>query len=96
MKKTVLFVLLVSVLLLFVSCGNTTTEVTTEEAVTTADTPVTTTTPTTTTTTTPTTPEDPDAWKEKVDWESLDNGYNEETDTYQVQITQNKNVPCYL
>ena len=86
MKKTVLFVLLVSVLLLFVSCGNTTTEVTTEEAVTTADTPVTTTTPTTTTTTTPTTPEDPDAWKEKVDWESLDNGYNEETDTYQVRI----------
>ena len=31
MKKTVLFLLLVSVLLLFVSCGNTTTEVTTED-----------------------------------------------------------------
>lgn len=56
MKKTVFFLLVLSVLLLFVSCGNTTTEVTTEEAVTTADTPVTTTAPTTTATP-PTTPE---------------------------------------
>ena len=82
MKKTVFFLLVLSVLLLFVSCGNTTTEVTTEEAVTTADTPVTTTAPTTTTTTTPVTTTTPitteapdDAWKEKVEW-----GYDFPTD----------------
>ena len=90
-KKPAFWLILLAVVAIIVTCvcfltdpvsdkDETTTEVTTEEV------PVTTTAPTTTTTTTPTTPEDPDAWKEKVDWESLDNGYNEETDTYQVRI----------
>ena len=101
MKKTVFFLLVLSALLLFVSCGNTTTEVTTEEAVTTADTPVTTTTapttttPTTTTvpvtTTTPITTEDPDdAWKEKVVWgydeDYPTDAYDEETGKYTIAI----------
>ncbi|MBQ4121273.1 MAG: hypothetical protein IJD35_04580 [Clostridia bacterium] len=47
------------------------------------NTPTTTTAPTTTI---PTTPEKPDAWKEKVVWESLKYGYDADTDMYQIRI----------
>ena len=88
-KKPAFWLIIIAVVAIIVTCvcfltdpvsdkDETTTAVTTEEV------PVTTTAPTTTET--PITPEDPDAWKEKVDWESLDNGYNEETETYQVRI----------
>lgn len=91
MKKTVFFLLWLLVLLLLVSCGNTIADTTSSEtttAVTMDDVPVTTTPTTTTAPTTiiPTTPENPDAWKEKVVWESLKHGYNAMTDTYQIRI----------
>ncbi len=93
MKKTVFFLLLLFTLIMIVSCGSASIS-TTSTAPSTTKTPVTTTpqtentplTNTPTTTKTPATPENPDAWKDKVDWDSLNQGYNDETDKYQIRI----------
>ena len=99
-KKPAFWVILVAILVLIVTCVCFLTDPVSEKdetttAPSTTETPVTTTlqsantpstTKTTPTTTAPTTPENPDAWKEKVDWESVNQGYLSEIDKYQIRI----------
>ena len=91
MKKIWILMAVLTALLFLVACGGEqASESTAEPQATTADDVPVTTTPTTTTapttTATPTTPEDPDAWKEKVDFDCLNQGYNETTDKYSIRI----------
>ena len=98
-KKPAFWVILVAIVAIIVTCvcfltdpvrdkDETTTAGTTEDVPVTTATPTTTT--TTTTTTTPTTPEDPDAWKEKVEWGAANtypaDAYDGETGKYNIQI----------